>query len=522
MWALADAGIEVPTSYWRITDRFWRSMQLPSGQWAYWVENHDTNPRNTMTLAGIASLYVTNEFLDTTVRLEPKVDRNIALGLESLNRTFRPSDELYYMYGVERVGLASGLKFFNEADWYKEGALFLLHSQRGDGSWEYHGSPIVGTAYALLFLARGRNAVVFNKLQYNGPWDARPRDNANITGWMSKKFERPINWQSVNLKVEPEQWLDAPILLITGSRDPNFTDADITKLRLFIHAGGIIFSTSDGNSPAFTEAIKRIGSQVVQDQYEWRDLPADHPIFNLWSPIPNPPRMIGLSNGSRELWIHSTVDMGAAWQRRAFSDKPAFEIPANIFFYATGKGSLRTKLQPLTVIPSRDATVRTISLARVQYPANWNPEPGAWPRFAKVAQADFHTDLRISVATPLTLNATLTPLAHMTGTVRFTMPESDIAALKSYLTSGGTLLADDCSGSGAFSTSFLEVLRAMFPDHPPTQLAPDHPLYKGAFADGVNITTVEYRKFAQLKLGNVSAAPLGRRTERTPRRDILQ
>jgi len=509
-WALSDAGFEIPTTYWRVTDRFWRHMQLPSGQWAYWVENGDKNPRETMTLAGVASLFVTNEFLDTELRLEPKVDKNIQMGLKEINATFRASnrgENLYYLYGVERVGLASGLKFFNQANWYKEGALFLLKSQHPDGSWDDHG-PIVGTAYALLFLARGRNPVVFNKLEYAGPWDARPRDNANITGWMSKKFERPINWQSVNLKVEPEEWLDAPILLITGSRELNLTEADITKLRLFVHAGGIIFSTADGGTPAFTDAIKSIGSQLVHNQYEWRDLPPEHPIFNLWSPITNPPRMLGLSNGSREFWIHATTDMGASWQRRAIAAKNDFEIPANIFFYATGKGSLRSKLQSLTVIPSAERTVRTIALARVQYPSNWNPEPGAWPRLAKIAQAEFHTDLHISVATPASLNATLNPVAHITGTAHFTMPEPDIAALRNYVTSGGTLIADDCSGSGAFSESFLDVLTAMFPGNKPVQLAADHPLYKGAFTDGADVTNVEYRKFAQLKMGRVTTPRL--------------
>ncbi len=102
------------------------------------------------------------------------------------------------------------------------------------------------------------------------------------------------------------------------------------------------------------------------------------------------------------------------------------------------------------------------------------------------------------------------------------MPEPDIAALKAYLTAGGTLIADDCGGSGAFSASFAEVLQTMFPDHPLTQIPPDHPLYQGAFPDGAKIKTVAYRKFAVLKLGPTTAAPLRHRTQRSPRRHLLQ
>ena len=39
------------------------------------------------------------------------------------------------MYGVERVGLASGLKSFGTTNWYTEGAKFIMQKQHPDGSW---------------------------------------------------------------------------------------------------------------------------------------------------------------------------------------------------------------------------------------------------------------------------------------------------------------------------------------------------------------------------------------------------
>jgi len=519
-WALADQGVEIPVSYWQITDRFWRTTQNQKGTWGYLPDGSVLGEHqfDTMGLAGVASLFISTEYTDLTLRAEPKADPSIDRGLAWLTANFKPdSEDYYYLYGVERVGLASGLKFFGTTNWYRQGAKNIIRRQQANGSWDggfIGANPVVATAYAILFLARGRDPVVFNKLDYDAPgvlpglWNVRPRDDANITGWMSKKFERPINWQIVNLQVSPDEWLDAPILLITGGRDPKFKPADIVKLRAFVQAGGLIFSVAEGGQDEFTASMKRYASQVVENRYEMRELPKDSPVFNLWAPIASPPRMSGMSNGIRLLWVHSAVDMDASWQRRAYANKDHFEIPSNLYFYATGKGSLRTKLQPLVVAASPDPAARTITLARLEYPGNCDPEPGAWPRMAKLAQADFHTELHLVTLKPAQLKVATTPVVHMTGTAAFTMPADDAKALQAYLNAGGTLIVDAAGGSADFNTSFQQLVKDLAPGATLTPLPPDHPMYKGAFDDGGDISQTVFRPYAILKEGRMDAPRL--------------
>ena len=75
------------------------------------------------------------------------------------------------------MGLASGLKYFGTTNWYQAGAAAILAAQQDDGSSRLHvkfmdrDDPIPSTAYALLFLCRGRNPVLFNKLEYHNPKD---------------------------------------------------------------------------------------------------------------------------------------------------------------------------------------------------------------------------------------------------------------------------------------------------------------------------------------------------------------
>lgn len=506
MWQLADAGLEVPTMYWKIADRYWRLAQRADGGWAY--DPQGQQRRSTMTLAGVASLYVTQEFLDTELRTVPKPDSSLERGLAWLNTHFDLTDptyggnNLYFLYGAERIGLAGGLKFFGTNNWFQDGAAYLMKKQNPDGSWWggfVGGDQVVGTSYGLMFLARGRNPVMFNKLQYEGPWNARPRDDANITHWMSKRYERPMNWQVVNLQVDASEWTDAPVLLITGSRDPRFTDADIAKLRDYIHAGGIIFSTADGSNPAFTTAMQRLAAKVTDGRYEMKPLEKTHDLFTLEAKITAPPNMLAVSNGSRLLWIHSTTDMGASWQMRRFASTAHFEIPANLYFYAAGRGALRPRLAGLGVPEATESPLHRVALARLQHEGNWNPEPGAWKRLAAVAAAHHRMDVTVTDVAPDKLDAKATPVAHVTGTSEADAKAVDTVKLKSYLDDGGLLLADATGGDAAFTDGIIKALQTLYPEGKINTLPADHALYDGSMANSAKIATIEWRKYALLK-----------------------
>jgi len=507
-WALSDFGIELPLKYWQIQDRFWRLLHRADGGWAYSATRSGPPDqlvsKGTMTAAAVASLYVANEFSDLDVRQVPREDKILDEGVEWLASKFEPhSGDLYYMYGVERVGLASGLKFLHTTNWYKEGAANIVARQGGDGSWNSHGSNHVGTAYALLFLARGRNPVVFNKLQHEGYWNTRPRDDANLTHWMSKMFEKPINWQVVNLQVKPEEWLDAPVLLITGSKDPKFTTADVDKLRAYVNAGGIIFSSADNQSREFTEAMKKYAVQLTGKKYEMRELPRTHALFTreLWSETKMPPKLLAMSNGVREVWIHSSADLGASWQGKRYAAADNFAVPANLYFYATGKGTLRSKLSPLLVAPATAGTTHTITMARLECGDNPNPEPGAWDRGAKLARADFKTDLQVATIKVKDLDPKKYQIAHLTGTTAFTLNDEDLKALAAYLNGGGVLFADAAGGKGEFTVSFYALEKQLYPDSPPAPIPANHPLLQGNFPDGEAVGDPEFRKYAKLKIG---------------------
>jgi hypothetical protein len=64
----------------------------------------------------------------------------------------------YFLWSLERVAVAYGLKTIGQKDWYEWGAEILLVSQLADGSWqgEFRDGP--DTCFALLFLRRANFA----------------------------------------------------------------------------------------------------------------------------------------------------------------------------------------------------------------------------------------------------------------------------------------------------------------------------------------------------------------------------
>src|SRR5665213_637300 len=249
MWALEQAGMEVPSEYWRVVDFAWRRAQHPDGGWSYRkADGPDKgNSSYTMTAAGIATLFITQDYtLGNLGECRGNIlNENIERGLSWMDKHINEAlngGNYYGMYGIERIGVASGRKYFGTVNWYQVGADYIVKHQNADGSW---GAGVPDTCFSLLFLSRGRAPVIFNKLEYSvvepngktiaGPWNERPRDCANFARWMGHNLERDLNWQVVNLNVSVDDLHDAPILYISGNKELSFSSEQIAKPVSYTH-----------------------------------------------------------------------------------------------------------------------------------------------------------------------------------------------------------------------------------------------------------------------------------------------
>ncbi len=517
MWAAARSiSYEVPDQYWWTVMKHWMDCQNVDGGWGY-VRNNASS--GTMTAAGVATMFVCYDYLYSSSFVACKsvgdfkpiqrgldyFDRNFANILSGkMAMTTTVGDPFYFLYGIERCGLASGYKYFGTADWYKLGAEYLLKTQQPKGNWVGGiGGADVSTSFALLFLVRGRNAVLFNKLEFpsldagkvvTNDWRCRPRDLAMLTQWISLNFESTRNWQIINLKTPVTEWHDVPILYIAGSLEPSLTAQDIEKLRQYVLQGGTIFSCTECDNPAapngFHTGIRDIYAKKLFPEYEMVEVPATHELYQkkIEFDLKGKPKFFMISNGVRPLVIHTDEDLPKSWQLNQIGTAANhFQAATNLFMYLTDKGKLRLKAAHAWPDEAKltDPQRTTIKIVRLKWGrsedgkhyANWNPEPLSLQRFARLFNGKQESDLQdhvinvgqeveLQVGDPVDLDkvdqrgAKFAILSGV-GTVP-PLTSAEEAAIKNFVTQGNFLLVEAAGGDQRFYASMETSLTKIY------------------------------------------------------------
>jgi hypothetical protein len=502
-WAAAEAGVPMPLSYWQDVQSHWERVQCKDGGWGY--SPGDNTSTLSMTAAGVNMLFVANEQI-SAMRPDVQVARppfsgSLQGGLDWLAKgnnavTLTGMYPFYTLYGMERAGLACGFKMFGPHDWFRELAKQTLERQAPDGSWGHD----YDTAFAILFLSRGRHPLLMNKLHYVGAWANRPRDVARLAKFVSKETERPLNWQVVSLSSDWTEWLDAPILYVASHEAPIFDDNDYAKLKQFVDAGGILFTNADGDSPEFNQWAEILALKLFKKDLQ--DLPPNHYVYNAtFRPQERFP-LKGVSNNTRLLMLHAPVDIAKRWHgANPKTDRGAFEFGANLFIYATGLQVPRNRLETLAIAEVSGAPKATIPVARLKYAGDWDPEPWAWTREARAFRRATSAALRPVPVDIEQLSTKVAPLAHLTGTSPFALTDAQVAALKSYVDAGGVLLIDATGGAEPVARSIREnVLARAFPGKEAAQIQTDHALLAGAGEGLVQIAKPAVRPLVLIQM----------------------
>lgn len=176
LFAAARANVEVPAVTWEKAEKWFESKQNADGGWGYECAEVPEGMGNgivsnqssgSMTTAGLTALIVCKFYLGKDWKTDPAVKKGLDWLGSHLSYTNNPGGSavwhFYYLYGLERVGMITGLKDLGGRDWYKGGAEWLLDNQKDDGHWEEPSSKptydsladdVVNTCFAILFLRR--------------------------------------------------------------------------------------------------------------------------------------------------------------------------------------------------------------------------------------------------------------------------------------------------------------------------------------------------------------------------------
>ena len=440
LWEAAKRGYRVPPAVLNGIEQVTLRTQDQDGAWHY---KKEAGPSGSMTAAGLVTLAITDELLHAheAVNLKQNKDtprhRAAEGGLAWLDDHFTsfrtPGDTsrgsrfpMYWLYAVERVGLAQGLVRLGQYDWFREGVATIrrrLFDELPNGALKIksdyepggRSSALRELSFALLFLSRGSSPVAINKLEIeDARWNNRPRDVANLCRFMSDEHETPLHWQRVTL--QDQHLFNAPVLYLASDQPLPFlaphakdirsfgrnakeylerrragTLADgeraprppaipaIEPLRRFIESGGLLLAVNEGRSSAFAQSIRDLGT-ILNPGIEWTKPKPDHWLFNEPHPVNGrQPTVEFFGTGARE-WIVLLPrgDASEDLQMSGRGTEPVMTTLSNL--YARASGMLRTQprldahreLPRSTRNPSAPCTIR-----HVVHDGIWKAEPMA-------------------------------------------------------------------------------------------------------------------------------------------------
>lgn len=512
LWAAARRGAEVPASFWKSTLDYWISVQDAGGGWGY---TPGAPPYGSMTAAGLSAVLIAQQRLHRdAAEPDPATSRSADLAMRWIDERFDArtnpggaGNVPYYLYALERAALAGGVQRVNRLDWFASSADYLIERQHPDDGSAFAGAvndDVVDTAFALLFLARGRVPVWASKLTIPGvACNQRPNDLNFLTEYLSDMHEGETNWQRVSIDSNPEEWLSSPLLYLAADQAFELSPQRKASLRRYLDLGGTLLASPDHQSKAFAESIKSLATELYP-RYPVRPLPQDHRLFSVLHPIgveSEALKVQGVSNGARELILLVGRDLGAVFQTDTTPGNAVeWKFAANLWATVTDRGVIANRLVPRYVwrVPPRDARVspRVVEVARVLFAGNCLPEPLAWEHFANVLHNRAGVEAKVRDVNLEKLGESPADFAHMTGILPHTLTAPQAEAIKAYVARGGTLLVETVGGQGDFAADLDGQLGRIFPSVG-KEILGEEPVISGKGIDGgYDLSNITYRRFA--------------------------
>lgn len=496
VWEAAKRGMKVPNEFWDDVAKHYMSCQNPDGGWQY--SGTGGNSTYAMTTSGLTGMFIVRQerFGSKTPNIPESVSKSIQRGLDWLDKNYLANPNWYFMYGVERVGLASGRKYFNNQDWYLSGAQLIVSGNV---------SGPADASFALLFLSRGKQPVWVSKLQLpNQPWEINPHDMQYLSRLISNFRESEQLWQVVPFSSPPEEWLNTPVLYVASDKALDLDTEQKAKIKRYLDLGGMLLATPNRASPEFRNSVLALAKDLYPD-LPVKPLPRTDPLFNaLYRFDRIPEQVMGVSNGARNLILITGKDWSTEFQGIGFfgnektltQDASVLRMAVNLWTHATDKGTRNLRLvnaaaySPLTRASGTAVTIGRafVGKGRVVEPSAWDAGGNAVYRQTGLNVTSLDVDLASIGDSPL-------PLIQLTGVDPAPLSDAETQAIKTYVGKGGTLLVETVGGIGEFSRQVEEALTKAFDKRPEPMYMMHDPIVTGAgLQGGTDISRVAYRR----------------------------
>jgi len=333
-------------------------------------------------------------------------------------------------------------------------------------------------------------------------------DVANLMKWTNSKlgiryrhFE--TDWRGFSF--DPAE---IPVIYWTGHQPiPELDDTRVAKLRAYLRDGGTIVANACCGNAAFRESFRREIARLFPRR-ECARLPEDHPIFSAYYKIgevryqigrdksfSDAPHIEGLNIGCRTAVFFAPIDLSNGWFGQ---QPPAEQVPDGAWIVGTDATQLGSNMVTYIIACHQYARMRATQtvffqkgdptrdqfvLAQVVHAGDWDPTPSALPSLLKFTQSNstLQTQFKREEVSLAAVDVFEHPVLYMTGLRDFKLSPAEVERLRTYLTSGGVLVADAACGRASFDRAFRREIGRVLPKYTLATLPLEHPLYQAVF-----------------------------------------
>jgi VWFA-related protein len=171
LWAAGRHGFDSDANLESIDNHF-RSSQLDDGRWGY---KNNMPGTEAMSCAGLMGLAIAASRPSLAERQTARArgaalaaDPAFQAALRAVGQDARKAgmhSDIYYLWSLERVCVALGLRSLDGFDWYAHGARILIERQERDGGWPHdRWGRLPSTCLALLFLRKANLAFEIDRV----------------------------------------------------------------------------------------------------------------------------------------------------------------------------------------------------------------------------------------------------------------------------------------------------------------------------------------------------------------------
>ena len=330
-------------------------------------------------------------------------------------------------------------------------------------------------------------------------------DIERLTNYANHRLGIRYRYLATTLKNFSWDPVELPLLYITGwTPMPSLPGEMIEKLRRYLYDGGTLVVHAQCGRMEFRETARREIARIFPDRQLAR-IDGDSPLFRSYfritrmrvhedakPPVSKEPWLEAVYIGCRPAIIFSPIDLNCGWDvvnhpiqgGTLYNQNDALALGVNIITCTLANLQYARSFAIQKIYHEQDKDTRDqLVIGQIVHEGDWDPTPHGLPNLMKYLAANTTLNVQFK-RVPVSLAEEKVfdhAVLYMTGLRDFKFTAVEISRMRTYLASGGVLVADAASGRRAFDAAFRREIKRVLPKAKLNVIPLDSPLFEAPF-----------------------------------------